>query len=63
MNHFDTLIRLLRDRRKFLDEVRNNEKLETKIASLLVSSSLFFAIYGAIIGAYSGFFTKPCPQR
>ncbi|KPQ34951.1 MAG: Protein of unknown function (DUF3262) [Phormidesmis priestleyi Ana] len=55
MNHFDTLIRLLRDRRKFLDEVRNNEKLETKIASLLVSSSLFFAIYGAIIGAYSGF--------
>ncbi|MGC1306448.1 MAG: hypothetical protein WA885_04405 [Phormidesmis sp.] len=52
MNHFSVLIRLLRDRKQFLDEVRNRVKLETKIASLLVSSSFFFAVYGAIVGAY-----------
>lgn len=54
MNHFSVLIRLLRDRRKFLDEVRSGTKLETKIASLLVASSFSFSVYGAIIGAYSG---------
>ena len=54
MNHFAVLIRLLRDRRKFLDEVRSGTKLETKIASLLVASSFFFSIYGAIIGSYGG---------
>ncbi len=54
MNHFSVLIRLLRDRHKFLDDVRTSTKLETKIASLLIASSFFFSIYGAIIGAYSG---------
>ncbi len=54
MNHFSILIRLLRNRRQFLDEVRNGIKLESKIASLLVASSVFFAVYGAIIGAYGG---------
>lgn len=51
MNHFATLIDLLRDRATFLEEVRNSVKLESKILSLIVASSLFFAIYGAIIGA------------
>ncbi|MEM0980230.1 MAG: actin-binding WH2 domain-containing protein, partial [Cyanobacteria bacterium P01_H01_bin.58] len=51
MNHFATLIDLLRDRSTFLEEVRNSVKLESKILSLIVASSLFFAIYGAIIGA------------
>ncbi|NJM98687.1 MAG: actin-binding WH2 domain-containing protein [Phormidesmis sp. RL_2_1] len=54
MNHFSVLIRLLRDRRKFLDEIRSEIKLETKIVSLLIASSFFLAVYGAIIGAYSG---------
>jgi hypothetical protein len=54
MNHFSVLIRLLRDRKTFLDDVRNSVKLETKIASLLIASSFFFSIYGAIIGSYSG---------
>ncbi len=54
MNHFSVLIRLLRDRHTFLADVRTSTKLESKIASLLVASSAFFAIYGAIIGAYSG---------
>jgi hypothetical protein len=54
MNHFSVLIRLLRDRRQFLDEVRAEAKLESKIASLLVASSFFFSIYGAIVGSYGG---------
>lgn len=54
MNHFSVLIRLLRDRRTFLGEVRNRVKLESKIASLLIASSCFFAVYGAIIGSYGG---------
>lgn len=54
MNHFSVLLRLLRDRRQFLDEVRNRVKLESKMASLLVASSLLLAVYGAIIGSYGG---------
>lgn len=54
MNHFSVLIQLLRDRKNFLDEVRNQVKLETKIASLLIASSFFFSVYGAIVGAYGG---------
>ncbi|MEM9008953.1 MAG: actin-binding WH2 domain-containing protein [Cyanobacteria bacterium P01_F01_bin.86] len=54
MNHFSTLISLLRDRMIFLDEVRDGKKVESKILSLIIASSLFFAIYGAIIGASNG---------
>jgi hypothetical protein len=53
MKHFAVLITLLRDRKKFLTEIRQNVKIERKITSLLVASSSFFAIYGAIIGASS----------
>ena len=54
MNYFSTLITLLRDRPIFLEEIRNGTKLESKIVALIVASSLFFAIYGAIVGASSG---------
>jgi len=54
MKHFAVLITLLRDRRKFLTEIRQNVKIERKITSLLIASSAFFAVYGAIIGASSG---------
>ncbi|MEO1620199.1 MAG: actin-binding WH2 domain-containing protein [Cyanobacteria bacterium J06632_3] len=53
-NHFSVLIGLLRDRRSFLEEVRSEFKLETKLSSLLVASTFFFAVYGGIIGAYGG---------
>lgn len=53
MTHFGVLIALLRDRKMFLDDIRYNVKTERKIISLLVSSSAFFAIYGAIIGSSS----------
>lgn len=54
MNHFSVIIRLLRDRPQFLTEVHKCIKLESKITSLLLSSSFFLAAYGAIMGAYSG---------
>ncbi|HAG81509.1 MAG TPA: actin-binding WH2 domain-containing protein [Cyanobacteria bacterium UBA12227] len=48
--YFTTLIELLRDRSAFLEEIRQGVKLRSKITSLLICSSLFFAIYGVIIG-------------
>jgi hypothetical protein len=54
MKHFAVLITLLRDRKTFLTEIRQNVKVERKITSLLIASSAFFAVYGAIIGASSG---------
>lgn len=54
MDHFDTLILLLRDRKLFLEEVRQNKRIDSKILSLMMVSSIFFAIYGAIIGSSSG---------
>jgi hypothetical protein len=54
MNYFAVLMIFLRDRTAFLEEIHQQKKLQTKIISLLISSSVFFAIYGAIMGAYGG---------
>jgi uncharacterized membrane protein YesL len=53
MKQFSTLISLLRDRKQFFDEIRRDYKTEKKIGALLVASSIFLAVYGAIIGASS----------
>lgn len=53
MKHFAVLIQLLRDRKNFLEDIRQDIKLETKVLSLLVSSCAFLAVYGGIIGASS----------
>ncbi|MDZ7959033.1 MAG: actin-binding WH2 domain-containing protein [Aulosira sp. DedQUE10] len=45
------LISLLRDRQSFLEEISQGVRLQSKISALFVSSSMCFAIYGAIIGA------------
>lgn len=52
MNVFSTVIALLRDRGEFLSEIHNSVKLKSKISALLMSSFCFFAVYGAIIGAF-----------
>jgi hypothetical protein len=49
--YFSTIIGLLRDRQVFLEDIWQGIKLESKIIALLSCSSLFFAVYGAIIGA------------
>ncbi|MGP1385995.1 MAG: hypothetical protein ACTS2F_20725 [Thainema sp.] len=51
MKHFSVLISLLRDRIIFLDEVRQELKLEQKIISLMIASAIFLGVYGAIMGA------------
>jgi hypothetical protein len=50
--YFTVLISLLRDRTLFLEEVRAGIRLERKNTALFICSSLFFAIYGAIIGSF-----------
>lgn len=54
MNHFAILIQLLRNRKQVLVDIQKQIKLDSKIASLILSSSCCFACYGAIMGAYSG---------
>ncbi|MDX2214370.1 MAG: hypothetical protein SFY66_13855 [Oculatellaceae cyanobacterium bins.114] len=54
MNHFAILMGFLRDRQLFLEEVYKGVRLEHKIISLLICSSGFIALYGAIIGSSSG---------
>ncbi len=54
VKQFNVLVNLLRDRQSFLEEIRLGIRLENKISSLFVSSSICFAIYGAIIGASHG---------
>ncbi len=51
---FGILMQLLRDSDLFLSEIEQNKKLDLKIVSLLFYGSLFFAIYGAIIGSSYG---------
>ncbi len=50
---FSVLIGLLRDRAAFLEEICSGVKLKSKSTALLICSSLFFALYGAIIGSFS----------
>ncbi|WP_445638432.1 Actin-binding WH2 domain-containing protein [Nostoc sp. DSM 114161] len=54
VKQFNVLVNLLRDRQSFLEEIRLGIRLENKISSLFVASSICFAIYGAIIGASNG---------
>jgi hypothetical protein len=55
IQHFHILIGLLRDRQNFLEEIKQGIKLQSKATSLFVSSSIFFAVYGAIIGSSHSF--------
>ncbi len=56
MNHFAVMMSFLRDRQKFLEDIYEQVRLEKKIVSLLIGSSVFFALYGAIIGSFAGGF-------
>lgn len=66
MNHFSVLIKLLQDWQAFQEEIHKGFKLDNKIVSLMISSAVFFGIYGAIVGsshswmqAISSFFKLP----
>ncbi len=53
MSFFSVLISLLSDRDQFIQEIYDGIKINTKIFSLLICSSIFLAIYGGLIGAVS----------
>lgn len=53
MKYFAVVMYLLRERQQFLEDIREGVKLKSKIFGLLIASTLFFAIYGAILGASS----------
>jgi hypothetical protein len=52
-NYFSVLIELLRDRHSFMADIGKNDRVKTKITALLFSSSIFFAVYGLIMGSFS----------
>ena len=60
MKYFATVMTLLRERQQFLEDIRLGVKLKQKLLGLFVSSSVFFAIYGLIIGSSSGFLQLKC---
>lgn len=53
MNHFGTVMTLLRERQQFLEDIRHGVKLKSKLLGLFVASSVFLGIYGFIIGCSS----------
>ena len=53
VKYFSVVMYLLRERQQFLEEICEGVKLKSKIFGLLISSTIFFAIYGAILGASS----------
>ncbi|MDB9493243.1 actin-binding WH2 domain-containing protein [Spirulina major CS-329] len=54
MNHFTVLMQFLRDRPKFFETVQSEKYLHQTALSLLICSSCFFALYGMILGSFSG---------
>ena len=54
LSPFTILMQLLRDRSLFLSEIAQRKHIDKKIISLLLCSSLFFALYGLIIGSIHG---------
>lgn len=54
MKPFATVMTLLRERQQFLEDIRQGNRLQIKLFSLLVASSILFGIYGLIIGCSSG---------
>ncbi|MDJ1182048.1 hypothetical protein [Roseofilum casamattae] len=56
MKYFAVVMDLLRERELFLHDICEGVKLKPKITGLLISSSIFFAAYGLILGAYSSWY-------
>ena len=52
MDNFAIVMTFLRNNSLFLDEVYQRIKIDRKIVAFLISSSLFFALYGAILGSF-----------
>jgi hypothetical protein len=51
MNEFAVVEDILRNRRDFFDEIREGVEIPAKIRAMLISSVLFLALYGAVLGS------------
>ena len=51
MNNLAIIETILRNRRLFFAEIREGVDLEQKMRAMLVSSIIFFALYGAVMGS------------
>ncbi|RLC63868.1 MAG: actin-binding WH2 domain-containing protein [Chloroflexi bacterium] len=51
MNHMAIIETILRNRRRFFIEIRDGVELAPKMRAMLVSSIIFFALYGAVMGS------------
>ncbi len=54
MKYLKTIISLLKDRGGFLKEIDENIGVREKIVGLLIISSIFFFVYGVVIGFSNG---------
>jgi hypothetical protein len=54
MNQLGAPFKVLRETQGFLDEVKRGEGLKEKSLSLMLSAFVLFAVYGAIMGSFSG---------
>jgi len=53
LDAFRVVDRILRNRNAFFTEVREGQDVSAKIRDMLVSSTVFFALYGAVMGSTS----------
>ena len=51
MNDLAVIEQILRSRQQFFEEIRDGFDLRSKVRSMLVSSFVFLAIYGAVLGS------------
>ena len=51
MNNLAIIETILRDRHRFFVEIREGAALNEKMRAMLVSSIVFFALYGAVMGS------------
>ncbi|NEO83173.1 MAG: actin-binding WH2 domain-containing protein [Spirulina sp. SIO3F2] len=54
MNHFAVLMKFLRDRPQFYQDIYQQKYLNQTAISLLVCSAAFFALYGMVMGSFGG---------
>lgn len=54
MHHLSIVETILRDRLAFFREIREGEKIQEKIVSMLFASFFFLATYGAVMGSSDG---------
>ncbi|MBU1879529.1 MAG: actin-binding WH2 domain-containing protein, partial [Chloroflexi bacterium] len=53
LDAFRVIDRILRNRNAFFSEIREGQEVNAKIRDMLISSAVFLALYGAVMGSTS----------